>query len=94
MLFRSAIIGFTRALAREVGEHGITVNAVAPGPIDTDIMGGELTEERKAEMAADTMLGRVGSREDVAALLDFLVSDDSAYITAATYDINGGLQVS
>lgn len=91
---KAAIIGFTRALAREMGQHNITVNAVAPGPIDTDIMGGTLTEERKAAMSADTLIGRVGTRDDVAALLNFLVSDDAAYITAATYDINGGLQIS
>jgi 2-hydroxycyclohexanecarboxyl-CoA dehydrogenase len=91
---KAAIIGFTRALAREVGEHGITVNAVAPGPIDTDIMGGTLTDERKAAMAADTLLGRVGTREEVAALIAFLLGDDAGWITAATYDINGGLQIS
>jgi 2-hydroxycyclohexanecarboxyl-CoA dehydrogenase len=91
---KAAIIGFTRALAREVGEHGITVNAVAPGPIDTDIMGGTLTDERKAAMSADTLLGRVGTREEVAALIAFLLGDDAGWITAATYDINGGLQIS
>jgi 2-hydroxycyclohexanecarboxyl-CoA dehydrogenase len=91
---KAAIIGFTRALAREVGEHGITVNVVTPGPIDTDIMGGTLTEERKAAMSADTLLGRVGTREEVAALIAFLLGDDAGWITAATYDINGGLQIS
>jgi NAD(P)-dependent dehydrogenase (short-subunit alcohol dehydrogenase family) len=91
---KAGIIGFTRALAREVGEHGITVNAVAPGPIDTDIMGGTLTEDRKAAMAADTLLGRVGTRDEVAALIAFLLGDDAGWITAATYDINGGLQIS
>ncbi|MFD1210640.1 SDR family NAD(P)-dependent oxidoreductase [Arthrobacter sp. GCM10027362] len=91
---KAAIIGFTRALAREMGVHNISVNAVAPGPIDTDIMGGTLTGERKAEMSAGTMLGRVGQPEEVAALIAFLLSPDAGYITAATYDINGGLQVS
>jgi NAD(P)-dependent dehydrogenase (short-subunit alcohol dehydrogenase family) len=91
---KAAIIGFTRALAREMGQHNITVNAVAPGPIDTDIMGGTLTAERKSEMSADILMGRVGTREDVAALISFLLSADAGYITAATYDINGGLQVS
>jgi 2-hydroxycyclohexanecarboxyl-CoA dehydrogenase len=91
---KAAIIGFTRALAREVGEHGVTVNAVAPGPIDTDIMGGLLTDDRKAAMSADTLLGRVGSPEEVAALIAFLLGDDAGWITAATYDINGGLQIS
>jgi 2-hydroxycyclohexanecarboxyl-CoA dehydrogenase len=91
---KAAVIGFTRALARELGPHGITVNSVAPGPIDTDIMGGTLTDERKAKMSADSMIGRVGTPAEVAALLAFLLSEDAGYITAATYDINGGLQVS
>ena len=91
---KAAIIGFTRALAREMGQHNITVNAVAPGPIDTDIMGGTLSDERKNAMSADILMGRVGTRDDVAALISFLLSADAGYITAATYDINGGLQVS
>src|SRR5829696_8769920 len=91
---KAAIIGFTRALAREMGPHNITVNCVAPGPIDTDIMGGTLTDERKAQMSADIPLGRVGTVQDVAALLTFLMSEDAGYITAATYDVNGGLQIS
>ena len=77
-----------------MGQHGITVNCVAPGPVDTDIMGGTLTEERKDAMAADILVGRVGTVHDIAALLAFLVGEDAGYITAATYDINGGLQVS
>lgn len=72
----------------------MTVNAIAPGPIDTDIMGGTLSEERKAQMSEGIMMGRVGTREEVAALISFLLGADSGYITAATYDINGGLQVS
>ncbi|MBK5238415.1 MAG: SDR family oxidoreductase [Actinomycetales bacterium] len=91
---KAAIIGFTRALAREMGQYNITVNAVAPGPIDTDIMGGTLTEERKKDMATDILVGRVGTRDDVASLICFLLGPDAGYITAATYDINGGLQVS
>ena len=91
---KAAVIGFSRALAREVGQHNITVNSVAPGPIDTDIMGGTLTDERKAQMSADILLGRVGTVQEVAALLCFLMSEDAGYITAATYDINGGLQIS
>ncbi|GAA2110203.1 SDR family oxidoreductase [Microlunatus panaciterrae] len=91
---KAALLGFTRALAREMGQHNITVNAVAPGPIDTDIMGGTLSEERKAQLAADVLVGRVGSPDEVAALMAFLMGPDAGYITAATYDINGGLQVS
>ena len=91
---KAAVIGFTRALAREMAPHGITVNCVAPGPIDTDIMGGTLTAERKVAMSADIPLGRVGTVDDVAALVTFLMSEDAGYITAATYDVNGGLQIS
>jgi len=91
---KAAVIGFTRALAREVGEYGVTVNCVAPGPVDTDIMGGPLTEERKEQLAADVLVGRVGSVHEVAALMAFLLGEDAGYVTAATYDINGGLQVS
>jgi 2-hydroxycyclohexanecarboxyl-CoA dehydrogenase len=91
---KAAIIGFTRALAREMGPHGITVNCVAPGPIDTDIMGGTLSEERKAELGAANMVGRVGTVDEVAALMAFLLGEEAGHITAATYDINGGLQVS
>lgn len=91
---KAAIIGFTRAVAREMGEHGITVNCVAPGPVDTDIMGGTLDEERKAAMSRDILMGRVGTVRDVAALIEFLLGEDAGFITAATYDINGGLQIS
>jgi 2-hydroxycyclohexanecarboxyl-CoA dehydrogenase len=91
---KAALIGFSRALARELGPRGITVNCVAPGPIDTDIMGGTLTEERKAALGADGMVGRVGTVAEVAALLAFLLGEEAGFITAATYDINGGLQVS
>ncbi|MDQ1562501.1 MAG: 2-hydroxycyclohexanecarboxyl-CoA dehydrogenase [Actinomycetota bacterium] len=91
---KAAIIGFTRALAREVGEFHITVNAIAPGPIDTDIMGGTLTDDRKAQLADGILVGRIGTTDDVAALTTFLMGEDAGFITAATYDINGGLQVS
>lgn len=91
---KAGIIGLSRALAREVGSLGITVNCVAPGPIDTDIMGGPLSEERKDAMATDVLVGRIGTTAEVAALMTFLLGEDAGFITAATYDINGGLQVS
>jgi len=91
---KAAIVGFTRALARELGPHGITVNCVAPGPVDTDIMGGPLTEAAKARMTQGMPVGRVGTADEVGALMAFLLGPDAGYITAATYDINGGLQVS
>ncbi|CAA9403925.1 MAG: 3-oxoacyl-[acyl-carrier protein] reductase [uncultured Propionibacteriaceae bacterium] len=91
---KAAILGFTRALACEMGPHNITVNAVAPGPIDTDIMGGTLTEERKAQLSVEVLVPRVGTPAEVAALIAFLLGPDAGYITAATYDINGGLRAS
>jgi len=91
---KAAIIGFTRALARELGPHGVTVNCVAPGPVDTDIMGGPLSEATKARMTQGMPVGRVGTPEEVAALMAFLLGPDAGYITAATYDITGGLLLS
>lgn len=91
---KAAIIGFTRAVAREISPLGVTVNAVAPGPVDTDIMGGPLDEARRTALAADGLVGRVGTVDDVTALMAYLIGPDAGYVTAATYDVNGGLQVS
>jgi NAD(P)-dependent dehydrogenase (short-subunit alcohol dehydrogenase family) len=90
---KAAVLGMTRALAREVGKDGVTVNAVSPGPIDTDIMGGTLTDERKSELVADLVVDRVGTVDDVAAVIEFLLGPDAGYITGATYNVNGGLIV-
>ncbi|MDQ2737054.1 MAG: SDR family oxidoreductase [Actinomycetota bacterium] len=88
---KAAVLGLTRAVARELGEFGITVNAVSPGPIDTDIMGGELTAARRQVLIRDLPIGRIGTVEDVAAVTAFLMSADAGYITGATYNVNGGL---
>lgn len=88
---KAAVLGMTRALAREVGKDGVTVNAVSPGPIDTDIMGGTLSDDRKADLVADLVVDRVGTVDDVAAVIEFLLGPDSGYITGATYNVNGGL---
>lgn len=88
---KAGVIGFTRSVARELGEYGITVNAISPGPIDTDIMGGTLTEERKAAMAQDLLTSRIGSPRDIAAAIHFLISDDAGYITGQTLNVDGGL---
>jgi len=90
---KAAVLGMTRALAREVGQFGVTVNAVSPGPIDTDIMGGQLSEQRKAELIADLIVDRLGTVDDVAALMEFLLGPDSGYVSGATYNVNGGLIV-
>ena len=88
---KAGVIGLTRALARERGPHGITVNVIAPGPIDTDIMGGALSEERKAELAADVLVGRVGTTDDIAAAISFLLGEESGYITGQTLNVDGGM---
>ncbi|MER7012573.1 SDR family NAD(P)-dependent oxidoreductase [Saccharopolyspora sp. NPDC000359] len=90
---KAAVLGLTRALAREVGQHGVVVNAVAPGLIDTDITGGALTGERKEALIADIPVGRNGRTEDVAATITFLAGEQVGYITGATFDINGGSHI-
>ncbi|MFC5260733.1 SDR family NAD(P)-dependent oxidoreductase [Kribbella qitaiheensis] len=88
---KAGVIGLTRALARELGPHGITVNAVAPGPIDTDIMGGPLTPERRAALVDDLLVNRVGQPHDVASAIAFLLSEQSGYISGHTLNVDGGL---
>ncbi|MDR1151831.1 MAG: SDR family oxidoreductase [Bifidobacteriaceae bacterium] len=90
---KASVIGFSRAVAREVGKFGVTVNVVSPGPIDTEIMGGRLTDERKAQMASGLLVDRIGTPTDIAAAVEFLLSEDAGYITAAVYNVNGGLVV-
>lgn len=87
---KSGIEGFTRSLAQELGRRGITVNAVAPGFIDTD-MTRELSESQRQAMVDRTALGRMGTAEDVAAVVAFLIGDGAAYITGETVHVNGGL---
>jgi 2-hydroxycyclohexanecarboxyl-CoA dehydrogenase len=90
---KAAQLGFVRALAREVGPHGVTVNSVAPGLIDTDITGDALDGERKEALIATIPVGRNGRVADVADLITYLCREESSYITGATYDVNGGSHI-
>jgi len=87
---KAGILGFAKALAREVAAHGITVNSVAPGLIATDIRGGLESPERQKEMSRDIPVQRLGTPEEVAAAVAFLASEEAAYITGEEIDINGG----
>jgi NAD(P)-dependent dehydrogenase (short-subunit alcohol dehydrogenase family) len=90
---KAAELGFTRALARELGPRGVTVNAVAPGLIDTDITGGALEGERKEQLIAGIPVGRNGRVADVADLITYLCREETGYVTGATYDVNGGAHI-
>jgi 3-oxoacyl-[acyl-carrier protein] reductase len=87
---KAGVEGMTRALAREVGSRGITVNCVAPGFIDTD-MTRALTEAQTQALLGQIPLGRLGQAEDVAVAVAFLASPAAAYITGATLPVNGGM---
>jgi len=91
---KAAIIGMTRQLALEGSEHGIRVNSVSPGFIETNSTRGELEDDTfGSEMRGRTLLGRFGQPEDVANAALFLVSDDSAYVTGVDLVVDGGMRV-
>jgi 3-oxoacyl-[acyl-carrier protein] reductase len=90
---KAGLEGFGRALAREVGSRSITVNAVAPGFIDTD-MTRELPEAQREALLAQIPLGRLGQAQEIANVVSFLASDGAAYVTGATIPVNGGMYMS
>ena len=90
---KAGIMGFTKSLAREVGARGITVNAVAPGFIKTD-MTDSLPEEQRDALSKQIPMGRLGTTEEIAGTVLFLASDAGAYITAQTIHVNGGMYMS
>lgn len=89
---KAGVIGFTKSLAREVGSRGITVNAVAPGFIDTD-MTRALAEEQRNNLIQTIPLNRLGETDDIAHAVAFLASADAAYITGETLHVNGGMHM-
>ena len=87
---KSGMIGFTRALAKEIGSRGITVNCIAPGFIDTD-MTAELSAEQRAKLLEQIPLGRLGLAEDIACAVEFIASPAAGYITGEVLNVNGGM---
>lgn len=87
---KAGVIGMSKALAREVGSRGITVNCIAPGFIDTD-MTKVLKDEQKTALLANIPLGRLGQTDDIANACVFLASDAGAYLTGTTLHVNGGM---
>lgn len=89
---KAALIGAAKSIAREYATRGITVNAIAPGFIETDMTAG-LTEEQRVHMLRSVPMGRTGTAEEVASAIVFLSSDEAAYITGQTLRVNGGMYV-
>lgn len=87
---KAGLIGLTKALAQEIGSRNITVNAVAPGYIETEMTEG-LSQELKDKMIGRTPLRRIGAAADVANAVKFLIGDDASFITGHVLDVNGGL---
>jgi len=90
---KAAVLGFTRAVAREFASRGVTCNAVAPGLVDTDLATPYMTDERRAGVIATIPVGRLGVPDDVAAVIAFLCTPESGYVTGEVVDINGGSHI-
>lgn len=89
---KAGLVGLARALAREVASRGVTVNVVAPGLVDTDMLG-SVGEDRVAQLGALVPLGRVGTPDEVAGLIGYVASPEAGYVTGAVLPIDGGLSM-
>jgi 3-oxoacyl-[acyl-carrier protein] reductase len=87
---KAALLGVTKSLAREYASRGITVNAVTPGFVDTDMTSG-LTDDQKTAMLSAVPLGRTGTAQEIAAAITYLVSDEAGYVTGQALRVNGGM---
>jgi NAD(P)-dependent dehydrogenase (short-subunit alcohol dehydrogenase family) len=87
---KAGLVGLARALAREVASRGVTVNVVAPGLVDTDMLGA-VGDDRRTQLASLVPLGRIAAPEEVAGLVGFVASADAAYMTGAVLPLDGGL---
>ena len=89
---KAALIGLTKALAKEVGPSGIRVNCVTPGVIDTD-MNAQLTEDDRAALADETPLGRIGNADEVAKTILFLCGEGASFMTGQILGVSGGMVI-
>jgi 3-oxoacyl-[acyl-carrier protein] reductase len=87
---KAAVLGFTKSLARELAPENVTVNAICPGAIETDIIASD-TEEKRQQRREQIPMGRVGQPEEIADVIAFLASEQASYITGETIHVNGGL---
>ena len=89
---KAAVIGFTKALAKELGPSGICVNCIAPGVIETE-MNSHLSEEDINNLCDETPLGRIGKPDEIAKMALFLASDDASFITGQIFNVDGGMVI-
>ena len=90
---KAGLLGFTRTLARQFSQHGITVNAVAPGVVDTDLIREQMSHDMRERVWKAIPLARMADPSEIGSAVGFLVSDEASYITGATLDINGGFWI-